>query len=361
MVVLSLFDGCGTSIEVLKNLGAINLKYYASEIDKYSIKIANKNHKDIIQLGDITQWETWEIEKPDLIIGGSPCQGFSFAGKQLNFEDERSKLFFEFVKIVKHYKPKYFLLENVKMKKEYKDKISELLEVEPIEIDSALVSAQRRKRLYWANFKIKQPKDRNIFLKDIVLENTFVDREKSYCLTSTYCNLGKGDIKDYIQRHRRQLVFDKVKKYIVPFEKTLKIFESEVKKNKIGYFKTDSRSNRVYSIHNKSVTLCSSTGGGEGSQNGQMFNEGKKFYTLTAQDQHGILIEGYIRKLTPLECERLQTFPDGYTEGVSDTQRYKMLGNSFTLKVIEHILKPIIVKENKKHIIKAIYKVKETI
>jgi DNA-cytosine methyltransferase len=172
-------------------------KYYASEIDKYAQIVSEKNYPDIIRLGDITKWREWKIEKPDIIIGGSPCQGFSFAGKGLNFEDERSKLFFTFVDILKHYKPKYFLLENVRMKKEYQKVISDCLGVEPIEINSALVSAQNRKRLYWTNIPgVTQPKDKGVFLKDIIesagkgaIKNngTVTNKtEKSQCLDANY-------------------------------------------------------------------------------------------------------------------------------------------------------------------------------
>jgi len=262
----------------------------------------------------------------DLLFGGSPCQGFSFAGKQLNFFDPRSKLFFDYVKALEILKPKYFLLENVKMKKEYEDIITQHLGVKPIEINSALVSAQNRKRLYWTNIPgVTQPEDKGIMLKDIVHEN--VDLKT------------KEDLADYI----------------VPFDKTLLILDKEIENGKVGYFKTDSQANRVYYIHGKAVTLCGEAGGGAAKmgqylfgcitpdrvnkrQNGQRFNDGNKFYTLTAQDKHGVLVDGYIRKLTPIECERLQTLPDNYTAGVSDTQRYKMLGNGWTVDVIAHIL-----------------------
>ena len=262
----------------------------------------------------------------DLLLGGSPCQGFSFAGKQLNFSDPRSKLFFDFVKALEVLKPKYFLLENVKMKKEYEDVITQYLGVKPIEINSALVSAQNRKRLYWTNIPgVTQPEDKGIMLKDIVHEN--VDLKT------------KEDLADYI----------------VPFDKTLQILDKEVEKGKVGYFGKDSQGNRVYYIHDKAVTLCGNAGGKGAKtglylfgcitpdrvnkrQNGQRFNDGNKFYTLTAQDRHGVLVEGYIRKLTPIECERLQTLPDNYTAGVSDAQRYKMLGNGWTVDVIAHIL-----------------------
>ena len=221
------------------------------------------------------------------------------------------------------------------MKKEYQDIISEQLGVEPIEINSALVSAQNRKRLYWTNIpNITQPEDKGILLKDIVHE--YSDKVEPAWLS----------------------------KYIVPFDQTLQILDKEVAKGKVGYFRKDSQANRIYYIHDKGVTLCGDAGGGaakmgqylfgcitpdrvEKRQNGQRFNDGTKFYTLTAQDRHGVLVEGYIRKLTPIECERLQTLPDGYTAGVSDSQRYKCLGNGWTADVIAHILKNIPTEERK--------------
>lgn len=294
MKVLSLFDGISCGRLALERAGIPVEKYYASEIDKYAIQVAQKNYPDTIQIGDCTKIDyTKYIGQIDMIIGGSPCQGFSFAGKQLNFSDPRSRLFFEFVRAVKTIKPKYFLLENVKMKKEFQDIISAQLGVQPIEINSALVSAQNRKRLYWTNIpNVTVPTDKGIMLKDIVHEYTDQD-------------------KDFNQ-------------YIVPFDKTLKILDKEVAKGKVGYFRKDSQANRIYYIHDKAVTLCGDAGGGaakmgqylfgcitpdrlEKRQNGQRFNDGTKFYTLTAQDKHGVLIEGYIRKLTPIECERLQT------------------------------------------------------
>ncbi len=345
-------------------------KYYSSEIDKYCLEVANKNYPDdkMFRLGDIKNWRDWDINwsSVDLLIGGSPCQGFSFAGKQLAFDDPRSKLFFEFVNILNHIRvlnPKVkFLLENVRMKKEYLDIISELLGVEPVMINSNLVSAQNRKRYYWCNWDIFIPKDKGILLRDIVHEkiDEWVDREKSYCIDASYY---KGtNVNGYFNKKRRQQVLVKSNEYLVPFDKTLEILDNEVQKGKVGYFRKDSQANRVYYIHNKATTLCGSAGGGAAKmgqylfgcitpnrinkrQNGQRFNEGQKFYTLTAQDKHGILIDGYIRKLTPVECERLQTVPEGYTDGVSKTQRYKMLGNGWTVDVISHIFRNI--KERK--------------
>ena len=176
MKVLSLFDGISSGRVALERAGIPVDVYYASEIDKYAIQIAQKNYPDTIQIGDCTQVDFAKFRgEIDLVIGGSPCQGFSFAGKMLNFDDPRSKLFFEFVRAIREIQPKYFLLENVKMKQEFQDVISSELGVKPIEINSALVSAQNRKRLYWTNIpNVSQPEDKGVLLKDIVLDAALV-------------------------------------------------------------------------------------------------------------------------------------------------------------------------------------------
>ncbi len=373
--VLSLFDGMSCGRIALERVGIKVNKYYASEIDKHAIKVTQHNYPDTIQLGSVTEIKGTDLPQIDLLIGGSPCQGFSFAGKGLNFEDPRSKLFFEFVRLLKECNPKYFLLENVKMKKEFQDIITQHLGVEPVEINSNLVSAQNRKRIYWTNIPINGlPKDKEIFLKDIVHENESIDtalngnyanwfaKNAEFQLGKKYCSLSP---EKAITMTARQYAswngnywFEILSEYIVPFDKTLQILDKEVQRGKVGYFRKDSQANRVYYIHDKAVTLCGEAGGGaakmgqylfgcitpdriEKRQNGQRFNDGKKFYTLTAQDKHGVLIEGYIRKLTPIECERLQNVPDNYTNQVSNSQRYKMLGNGWTIDVISHIFSSI--------------------
>ena len=306
MNVLSLFDGMSCGRIALERAGVKVDKYFASEVDKYAISIAKKNYPDTIHLGDVRDvWfpESTDGHAIDLLIGGSPCQGFSFAGKQLNFDDPRSQLFFEYVRILKECKPKYFLLENVKMKKESQDVISEMLGVEPIEINSNLVSAQSRKRLYWTNLPVAGlPEDKGIVLKDII-ESGFVDRDKAHCLDANYWK--GGNLKSYFEKNRRQLVF------------------SEDGLCHIGMADLNGHDilKRVYHEQGKAPTL--NTGGGG--------NREPKVYVPPMQ----------YRKLTPLECERLQTVPDGYTEGVSNTQRYRMLGNGWTVDVIVHLLKGI--------------------
>ena len=586
--VLSLFDGMSCGMIALRRLGLPVGRYFASEIDKHAIQVSQDNWLEIEHIGSVVDVSAHKLPvKIDLLIGGSPCQGFSFAGKQLNFEDERSKLFFEFVRIweeVRAINPNAkFLLENVKMKKEHQDVISKYMGVEPIEINSALVSAQNRKRLYWFGqskerlffndcyicskkeneqkgqqrilgqaqsergekilgqtqerqndlqslskdllkdreagddknmlsnlsglkqedfrqeqvqgeeksvskrvskkelgetfglsetiqtdskgerafntdgaesvkknsendegaftssiwakekaieggtdyppkygknlccvqcgqkldhrphhptitygiqrseqstspmpemqfnearqnngrvfdtykIEVAQPADKGIMLKDIVHE--FVDSGTVVPNFNTNPS-GRGMnglVQSVAKAKANTLTTNKgegpkisinLAEYVVPFDKTLKILEKEIERGKVGYFRQDSQANRVYYIHDKAVTLCGDAGGGaakmgqylfgcitpdrlEKRQDGQRFSEGKKFYTLTAQDQHGILIEGYIRKLTPIECERLQTIPDNYSACVSNSQRYKMCGNGWNVDTIVHILK----------------------
>ena len=329
IVVLSLFDGMSCGRIALERAGIKVKKYYASEIDKYAQIVSAANYPDIIRLGDITKWREWKIEKPDIIIGGSPCQGFSFAGKGLNFDDPRSKLFFVFVKILEYYKSKYFLLENVKMKKEYQKVISDCLGVEPIEINSALVSAQNRRRLYWTNIKnVTQPDDKGILLKDIVEGCAFLnDRgkvkkqaEKSNCIDANYYK-GKDN------HAQRTLI-------LVGHAENIKGH---------GYNK------RVYSPEGKSPSLAAASGGNlepkiaikeefYKSRPARVFT--KKYPTIR---KGGLDITNNggtaWRKLTPLECERLQTVPDNFTAHVSNSQRYKMLGNGWTVDVIAHIFR----------------------
>ena len=375
MNILSLFDGVSCGRVALDKVGITVDKYYSSEVDKYAITVSNKNYPNNIKLGDVTKWKEWDLDwkSIDLLIGGSPCQGFSFAGKQLNFEDPRSKLFFEYADILNYIKSVnpniIFMLENVKMKKEFQDIISEYLGVQPIKIDSALLSAQNRKRFYWTNIQgIEQPEDKGIMLIDIVHEqfeeiifdinvNKFNIHPSGKGMNGNVQSISKDKCNTLTtNKGEGQKIAIPLSEYIVSFDKTLLILEKEVARGKVGYFRQDSQANRVYYIHGKAVTLCGEAGGGAAKmgqylfgcitpdrinkrQNGQRFSEGNKFYTLTAQDQHGILVEGYIRKLTPIECERLQTLPDNYTEGVSNSQRYKMLGNGWTVDVIAHIFK----------------------
>ena len=331
MKVLSLFDGIAAARQALKELN-IDCDYYACEIDRWAIQIARNNHFDIKHLGssycglDVKDFlcDEWEattkemqdiggytkhkefIGNTDLLIGGSPCQDLSIAkrsGKGL--EGEKSGLFYEYLRILNQVKPKFFILENVNsMKKEHKDKISELLGVQPIMICSSKLTAQMRKRLYWVGklvgdkygqVKIEQPEDKGIVLKDII-ESGDTERLKSYCVTATY---SRDCPEDYFNHGQRQLIF--------------------TKSVKLGQINKGGQGNRVYSTGGKSVCL-SANSGGLGSKTG--------LYE----------IKDLVRKLTVTECERLQGFPDNYCNAVSKTQAYKALGNSFTVPVIKHIL-----------------------
>jgi DNA-cytosine methyltransferase len=220
MKVLSLFDGMACGRIALEQLGIPVEKYYASEVDKYAIQVAQANYPDIIQVGDVCDLDPKDYMDIDLIQGGSPCQGFSMAGKQLAFDDPRSALFFEFIRLLKAIKPKYFLLENVKMKKEFLQIISEQVSecypeipfgIEPIFINSSLLSAQSRQRYYWTNIPgIKQPEDRGIVLKDILEDNFESDRDKSYCIDANYSKTGAKP-HHYKDKYRRQLVNKPIK------------------------------------------------------------------------------------------------------------------------------------------------------
>ena len=197
MNVLSLFDGMSCGQIALDQIGVKVNNYFAAEVDKYAIKVTQQNFPGTIHLGDVKGIKGADLPEIDLLIGGSPCQGFSFAGKNLNFDDPRSKLFFEYVRLLKELKPKYFLLENVRMKKESMDVISEYLGVEPIAINSNLVSAQNRHRLYWTNIPMDRlPQDKGVVLKDI-LEGGITDRDKSHCIDANYFK--GGNLKSYFE------------------------------------------------------------------------------------------------------------------------------------------------------------------
>ena len=269
MNVLSLFDGMSCGQIALNKLGIKVDNYFASEIDKFAIKITQKNFPNTKQVGSVVDLKCDKLPKIDLLIGGSPCQGFSLAGKELNFDDPRSKLFFEFLKILKETKPKYFLLENVKMKKEYQNIISDFLKVKPIEINSSLLSAQNRKRLYWTNIpNIEQPKDKKITIYQVLNINTPIGQMQ-------------------------------------PFPRNYK---------KLGL----KRIERFEGRKDKKSNCC-----------------------LARSDKNLYKTDKGIKKLTPNDYEKLQTIPLQYTNGVSNSQRYKMIGNGWTVDVIAHIFKNI--------------------
>ena len=308
MNVLSLFDGISCGQIALERAGIKVDTYYASEIEESSIKITMKNYPNTIELGDILKLNTNSLPKIDLLIGGSPCQSFSFAGKQkgmstkdnikvttleqyLTLKNEgfqfegQSYLFWEYIRTLKEIKPTYFLLENVKMAKEWQDIITKALGVKPIKINSSLVSAQKRERLYWTNIpNIEQPTNKNIMLNDI-LQNDI--------------------IHNFLPEYRQEYTNYDVNKI-----------------DKLAYPIT------AIQLGSSKQFKCSTS------------NDGKAF-TLRKTECNGIIDENLkIRKYTPIEAERLQTIPDDYTlcDGVSKTRRYEAVGNGWTVDVIAHIL-----------------------
>ena len=360
MIYLELFSGGSVARQSVKELGLSVTRWYSSEINKYPIQIANDNHDDLIHLGGVEGVLDKLVSHKDIdvIFCGSPCQGFSVAGKQLNFEHEQSKLFFTFLKIYKaiytanpHVK---LLFENVKMKKEWEQIIlSKLQEINPKLnlhiIDSALVSAQRRVRMYITDIEFDMPEDRGIVLKDII-ECGCVDRNKSYCLDANYWK--GGNLKMYFEKSRRQLVFG---------DGCHQVGIADLK----GY----DIIKRVYSVEVKCPTLTTMQGGHREpkvavgrivnrrlDENGtrkddqldlpftrqlEVRDDDKSNCLTTVQKDNVVVSKDMWRKLTPLECERLQTLPDNYTNHVSNSQRYKMIGNGWTVDVIAHILKGI--------------------
>ena len=366
MNVLSLFDGMSCGQLALQRADIDVENYFACEIDKYAMQITQKNFPNTIQLGDVTTANHYFDKDVDLLMGGSPCQGFSFAGHQLNFDDPRSKLFFEFVKAKDAVKPKYFLLENVRMKKESQDVITKYLGVEPIAINSALMSAQNRNRLYWTNIpNVTQPHDKGIVLSDI-LEDLPFDEAPNY-LKGTWCGRVRGDLVKSVDDAKANCLTASMYKGQIPtFVKSKKPIQVGVANDIKGF----DIIKRVYSPQGKSPTLTTMQGGhrqpkvaigrivnrrldehGIRKDNQlelplttqlEVSNGAKSNCLTTVQKDNVVVGEDFLyRKLTPLECERLQTLPDNYTEGVSNTQRYKMIGNGWTVDVIAHILRGI--------------------
>ena len=327
ITVLSLFDWMSCWRLALERAGIPVENYWACEIDKYAAQVSRNNRDDVFHLWDVRDLSWWDFsedvcwEPIDLLIGGSPCQWFSSAGKGLNFEDPRSKLFFEFVRILNEAKPRYFLLENVKMKKEWQNIISEhLFGVQPVEIDSALVSAQRRKRLYrvwkrnedwsYSQVMISQPEDKGIMLKNILEQEV--------------------DPKFYLSDKAIELMI----KYLKPD------YEITGKSNTLT-------TELAHTIgKNMSPKLVAETGaalynGAHWRFKGSLYAD--KYPTIRCQVNGNVLCltRDFLRRLTPIECERLQTLPDNYTAGVSNSQRYKMLGNGRMVDVIAHIFREV--------------------
>ena len=389
---ISLFDGMSCGQIAIQDLGIKVKTYYASEIDKFAITQTQLNFSNTIQLSDIENWQQWNINwsQINLILAGSPCQGFSFAGKQLNFNDPRSKLFFVFVDILNHCKkfnPNVkFLLENVNMKKEHQRVINNMLGLFPVRINSNLVSAQNRDRLYWTNIKIKmiglfneihsdipQPRDRNILLKDILQPENEIN--KKYYLNKDIIirgikqagakkwksgnRMGNMDFPNNIEKKAKTLTVvqtaggretNHISIYPV-LNDNGNLRETE-KANCIdaNYFKgLDNHAQRSHiccstpkrNDYGKKVRKQYESGELKESRHNMTNLEPRgdeKTNTLSTVQKDNLLTNGYkLRRLTPLECSRLQTVPAWYKWNCSDTQQYKMLGNGWTIEVIKHI------------------------
>lgn len=336
MKTLSLFDGISCARVALERAGIPVETYYASEIDKYAIQISNKNYPDIFHIGNIEDlyvengflhndaFEGFEPithvkDKIDLLIGGSPCQDLSIAKKnRKGLDGERSGLFWEYVRILEEVKPKYFILENVaSMPKEAKAVITEALGVEPIMIDAALVSAQRRKRLFWTNIpNVTLPEDKGIFLKDVLESIPTPPKEMEIKQKSKTNRLG-GHGSKVGDKHE----WDSVYQY-------RRTYWRETKGGKVPTL----TANMGTGGHNVPFIQQTARGYNKG---GKKFDKVPTLSSSAWEHNHKL---NNIRKLTPIECERLQCLPDNYTEGVSNTQRYKALGNAFNVDVVAHIL-----------------------
>lgn len=381
----------------LKQVGISIDKYYSIEIDQHAIKQTQLNFPDTIQLGSVTEWKTWNLEwsKIGLICAGSPCQGFSFAGKQLAFDDPRSVLFFVFIDILNHcikFNPDVkFLLENVDMKREHMNVINNYCGLFAVNINSNRVSAQNRNRWYWSNIRTKrvglfgeihtdipQPKDKGVLLKDIlekeVPEKYFISQavinrieRKTYSIPqfdpdktgtlNTKNNSGQMSIdsgttfisvdgKAPTQRSSTGRSLDKKHNYqIIDLDGNIKRNQEKASLLSIGGHGAGNYSDMDL-IMTANYVQWDTSGKGYKSQQDRAFYESGKHGSLTAcraANKNGVVSESRIRRLTPTECSRLQTVPEWYKWGCSDTQQYRMLGNGWTVDIICHIfqyLKP---------------------
>lgn len=307
MRVLSLFDGISCGMVALERAGIPVEEYSAFEIDKYAEKISKKNYPEIRRYGNMFDGNFKDFKGFDILMGGSPCTYWSIAknNRETSPNGEGGKLFMQYVKALEESNCRYFLYENNNsIHQNIKNFISKKPGVQPVMINSALVSAQHRKRCYWTNIpNVTQPDDKGILLNDI-LESGTGWQDKSYCMTATYAG---AVIRNTLTKSQRTMVAEPVTKPV-----------------RVGQYGKGGQGQRIYSVHGKSVTLAAN-GGGQGARTG--------LYEINLPDGDYI-----IRKLTPVEAERLQTLPDNYTEGVSNSQRYKCLGNGWTVDVIAHIL-----------------------
>ena len=351
---LSLFNGISALHLALDRAGIeINTCYYA-EIDKYANKITEHHYPDDVALGDVTRWREWNIDwsSIDLVGAGFPCQAWSVAGKQLGDKDERGMLFWTTLEIIAHvlkHNPKAkFLMENVKMKKDFEEYITHhtteaLGYVEKTLINSALVSAQNRQRYYWTNFEVTQPDDKGILLKDILENGDFADREKSLTITT---RIAGATAKRYLEKSMHQMAICKITN-VNPSGRGMNG----------NVYHTDAKSPTLTTNKGEGIKI---TGGairgryildgrrqdhkmkvaGLTEQRLEVRNDGKTNTLTTVQKDNVAVYEDMTyRKLTPLECERLQTLPDFWTDCISNTQRYKSIGNGWTIDVIAHIFK----------------------
>jgi len=382
--VASFFDGCSGLQLALHKAGIPIGVYHASEIDPHAIKVTQANFPNTIQMGDITKiFYTSFNHHIDLMAGGSPCQGFSFAGKQLNFDDPRSRLFFDFIRIRDELLPKYVLLENVRMAKESQDIISKYMGCEPTKINSADVSPQSRNRLYWlvkydwdlqkyVPVHIPQPIKKDVVIRDILEDLPF--GEIPNYLANTWGGIPRGDkVKSIDDAKANCLTASMWKGQIPTFIKKPNPTASKDGLIRVGTatLKGHDSIKRVYSADGKAPTLTTMGGGHREPKismgrvvnrrldengvrkDGQLdlpftpkveVREDDLSNCLTTVEKDNVVVnrDEYLwRKLTPLECERLQTMPDNYTDHVSKTQRYKMIGNGWTIDVIAHILNQV--------------------
>ena len=371
MNVLNLFGGMEVGRLAMDRANVSVDKYFSAEIDKYAIQIANKNHSDIIQLGDVTKIDTEDLPQIDLLMGGSPCQGFSFAGKQLNFSDPRSKLFFEFIRIMNELKPRYVLLENVRMKKEYEDVITEHMGFPPQLLNSSKVSAQNRWRNYWfgtyINGKYEQImipplEDKGLVLKDILqtdhdeppvpinernARHHKNPNQKALCTTAT---MYKGAGNNGMTLVDRLMPVGEAEEYAhYNYRATKEVYHMDGKAPTLLTMQGGNREPKVATYSPKGGRIVNRRLDANGVRKDYQMDlplepqvevrSDDKTNCLTTVQKDNVVVEGMTwRKLTPVECERLQTLPDNYTEGVSKTQRYKMIGNGWTVDVIAHIL-----------------------
>lgn len=345
MRILSLFDGISCGRLALERAGLPVESYDAFEIDKYAVTISKKNYPDIVHHGNVFDGDFTRFKGYDLLLGGSPCTYWSIAKKDRETTSDGMgfQLFMEYVRALKESECRYFLYENnYSIHQNIKDEISKYLGVQPIMINSALVSAQNRKRCYWANIpNVTQPEDLGIMLAD-VLESGVAWQDKSYCMTARYSG---AIISNTLERKQRTMIAEPIgaaqRGRYVDDKNTIQHIEirkdskanclTTVQKDslvcapvRIGQYGKGGQGQRIYSVRGKSVTL-SANGGGQGAKTG--------LYKIDLPDGDYI-----IRKLTPVEAERLQTLPDNYTAGISNTQRYKCIGNGWTVDVIAHIL-----------------------